>query len=701
MVLVALVALGAWGCTTEEGQSHGGGNTDTWNNTNDTVGETATPDDTTPDGTNPGDTIIPPDGTNPDVPVTGSTVQAIQKDQRGLDCNSAVDNFIDLTPNVQLEGLTVVSSAFYAGTDLQGLFVADGNGAWNGILLVFGAEAFPTVDFVPGDVLTVTGDAQEAFCMTEIDVLTATKTASGAALPTPDVVTAADVASFGGPKAEDYEGTYVTLQNVAVTDINAQYGTFTVDDKLVVDDTFRHGFYPKAGCGLTTLRGVMHFSYGEFKLLPLSGSDIVVDTTKACELQGGPMTIHDIQADATSTGCSADGPQSSFKGIQVSDVLVMTPGFASSTFTQYFASDGTTGEFSGVLLNVATATDPGLVPGDVIDVTGEAMEYYCQTQLVPATIEKKGTNALPSPKAVTLADVNSAAAEPYEGTYVELSGVEVKEITQYGDYYLGTASGTDKLLVDNHFKHGVSPKVGCQIAKVSGFVGYTYGEYKLEPVDAAAFEFVPGSDCANGTAPGTDVTLADLQTNAAGTGCTADSGSFVTIQNGVTVKGLVVASARHDASNTLHGYYVAEGPGANHGVLLVVAKTPETNYAVGTKLDVTGDAMDYYCMTELKATSVAQNGTGDAPEPAVVDYAEFAANPEPYEGTLVALTGKVTDAAPAHGAFILEGLVQVGTIFYTPETKPAADATVTVRGFLRYGYSTWILEPRDASDLVL
>jgi len=704
VLALALMALLAACTTTESEGRHGNNDEDTWNNTNDAVDDTAgevaktdTQGDDTP--VNPGDTT-PGDGT-----VVGSTVQAIQKDPRGVDCNAAVDTFIDLQAGVQLTDLQVMSGTFYAGTDLTGVFAAQGAGAWNSILLVFPAAAFPTVDFVPGDVLTVTGDAQEAFCMTEVDVLTALKTGSGAALPAADLVTSTDIASFGGAKAESYESVYVTVKDVAVTDINAQYGTFTVDDKLVVDDTFRPGFYPKAGCAITSISGVLHFSFGEYKLLPLSAADIVVDASKGCELQGGPMTIEQIQSDATSTACAADGPVSSFKGISVADVLVMSPGFPSSTFTQYFASDGTSGQFSGVLLNVSTALDPGLAPGDLINVTGEAMEYYCQTQLVPATIEKVSSgNALPQPKPVASSELNSAAAtsEPWEGTYVELSDVEVKEQNQYGDFYVGTAAGAEKLLIDNVFKHGVSPKVGCKIAKVRGLVAYTYSEYKLQPLDAAAFEFAPGSDCSNGST-GTDATLEDLQTNAAGTGCTAASGQFVNFQNGAAITGVVVASARFDASGTMHGYYVAEAPGgANHGIMFVVPKTPETSFAIGTKLDVTGDAMEYYCMTELKGTTVTANGTGDVPAPAKVSWADFSANPEPYEGVLVELNGvTVTDAAPAHGVFIVGGSLQVGNQFFAPATKPAANATLaTLRGFVHYAFNTYILEPRDANDIV-
>lgn len=706
LVLLALAAL-VGACTTTEGDNRHGNNDDIWNNTND-ADDDASDEVLKTDGQGD-DSTVPPDGAD-DTPqgdglVVDSTIAAIQKDPRGLDCNAAVDSFIDLQAGVRLEGLQVVSDTFYAGTDLTGLFVAAGAGAWNSILLVFPAETFPSVEFAPGDVLTVTGDAQEAFCLTEIDVLTAEKTGDGAALPAPVVVTPADIASFGGPKAEELEAVYVKVENVAVTDINGQYGTFALDDKLTVDDTFRPGLYPKVGCALKSVSGVLHFSFGEYKLLPLSGSDIVIDEAKGCEQQGGPMTLEQIQSDATSTGCAADGPVSSFKGISVADVLVMSPGFKSSTFMQYYVSDGSSGEFSGVLLNVATALDPGLVPGDLLNVTGEAMEYYCQTQLVPNTLTKVSSgNALPSPAPVALSTLNATAAtsEPYEGTYVELSNVVVKEQNQYGDFYVGTAGGTEKLLVDNHFNHGVLPKAGCEIAKVRGLVGYTFGEYKLDPVDAAAFEFAPGSDCAGAT---NDTTLSALQLQTEGVICNADSGSFVTLKNGVKVADVIVASKRYDASNNLHGYFAEEAPGGpSNGILLVVAKTENTNWAIGTRLDVEGDAKEYYCMTELEATVATVTGTASVPAPFVVAWADFLEVPEAYEGGLIELHDvTVSNNTPEHGAFLIEdNLLQIGTLFHTPTTKPAVDAKLSIlRGFVRYAFGAYILEPRDAADIVL
>lgn len=74
--------------------------------------------------------------------------------------------------------------------------------------------------------------------------------------------------------------------------------------------------------------------------------------------------------------------------------------------------------WSGIM--VFTGSSPGVVIGDVVDVSGTVEEYFEMTELSGATITKTGTTTPIEPTALTVAQ---AATEDYEGVLVTLTDV--------------------------------------------------------------------------------------------------------------------------------------------------------------------------------------------------------------------------------------------------------------------------------------
>ncbi|WAS96139.1 hypothetical protein [Nannocystis punicea] len=158
----------------------------------------------------------------------------------------------------------------------DGFFIQDPmGGEHSGIYVYIGAKA---VTVEPGDVVDVEGVYDEYYESSQIEVSDPAKivvTGNGA-VPAPEVVSAADVAT-GGPLQENYEGVLVTVENVQVAAANMMFGDFELTDGLFVDDIFFAKVdwtLPKAGDTFTSLTGPLTFGFEESRLLPRTAADI-------------------------------------------------------------------------------------------------------------------------------------------------------------------------------------------------------------------------------------------------------------------------------------------------------------------------------------------------------------------------------------------------------------------------------------------
>lgn len=280
------------------------GSTDTGGGTPDTFQDTAPPKDTQPDAPvadikpadtlpvdtgDPGDTAPQPTG-----PMTISEIQ-----QGSVACPSPDPAAWNQLPGVTITGATVVTSQRKLNTDgtMIGMYVQQGAGQWSG-LFVIGAKDGPLGALNLGDVVNLTGDVKDYYCLTEMYVTAATTTAVGQS-PQASVATLYQVGDSAGPtKSEGWEGALVELHNVvsggdALGTDGKPHGDFWVgmtkgDMALRVGAGFPGvytsvkqadgSFLPKypAGTMLGTVRGVIDYNFGTFRLLltedPLMGA---------------------------------------------------------------------------------------------------------------------------------------------------------------------------------------------------------------------------------------------------------------------------------------------------------------------------------------------------------------------------------------------------------------------------------------------
>ena len=166
---------------------------------------------------------------------------------------------------VRLEGVVATSVDF--GDEESTFFVQDP--ATGAGVAVFTKGALFDVEV--GDVLDLTGGVQEFYDLTEVvvtDLTTLTKT--GTATPVATELAAAP------SDWEPYEGQLLTLRDVEVTS-EASYGQVATNYAgLFVDDLFVR-FTSAPGQVWSRVTGVLHYSYGEWKLEPRTLDDIVTN----------------------------------------------------------------------------------------------------------------------------------------------------------------------------------------------------------------------------------------------------------------------------------------------------------------------------------------------------------------------------------------------------------------------------------------
>lgn len=145
-------------------------------------------------------------------------------------------------------------------------FVQDaGGGAMSGV----GAYVKDTVlDIAVGDVVTLTGSADEFYDFTQVYVADATGFSSSGASATP----VAESLSAPPGDWEPYEGMLVTLTDVTVTS-DQEYGEVATDWNIKIDDLF-YDHTLGDGDTLATVTGVVYYSYEEWKLEPRSADDL-------------------------------------------------------------------------------------------------------------------------------------------------------------------------------------------------------------------------------------------------------------------------------------------------------------------------------------------------------------------------------------------------------------------------------------------
>jgi len=700
------------------------------------------------------------------------TIAQIQSSDISKVCQNP-NGFANGDTGIEMADVVVASKRFVASKNqdgspkLYGYYVVDIGLSqfqpYSGILMVID----PSLDesFQEGDILSMTADHTEFYCMSELKVKSVTKIGSGEPVPSPLPISDITIFENGGSEAvtEPYEGILVTISDVTITETTSSDGKgwFRVGNGIEVMGDFEYSYTPKKGVMLQRLTGFVKFHFGKYRIVPRSDGDIVektqaepspevIEPTEVYEVDGQiqGISIYEIQSGSASTSCTQEGNTVVQEAISLRPVVVVSPKFsASATLDGYYVQDPQTTwidqgdpRFTGMLLVIAKDQNTMFNPGDLISVVGDYKEYYCFTEIFATSATKIGTAPVPEPEVVSyqiFENGGNSDCEPYEGIKVTLENLLVTDViggTQ-PKWWFKLGNG---ILVANDFGiQGFTPAISMQIQKISGAVKYSYGKYLIVPFTEADIVLAPlppdtseevvkdvvsdqgSSDVGTEEVPSQKATVFSIQSGSASIECTPP-GSNATIQTDVALEDVVIVTPKHSASSTLDGYYIRDLPqnlplgnqGLYAGMLIVVPKSMNTNFQPGDVVSIVGDYKEYYCMTEIFVKTIVKVSEFiPVPGDLEVDTAIFAqggtSNAEPYEGVRVilrevAITDDSGGTQPSWW-FKVDNEIYVANDYQLQSyfTPQQGTQLSELRGAVKYSYGKYLIVPVSAQDIVV
>ena len=186
---------------------------------------------------------------------------------------------------------------------------------------------------------------------------------------------------------------------------------------------------------------------------------------------GCPATIRALR-DPTHPDHPDEGTE-----VTISDVVV-----TAVSDNDFFVQDPAEPDFGGLYVFGASAS-----VGDLVDVTGDYVEYYGLTELASPTVEVKGTAPVPPP--IVIADpcdvgTNGGDAERYESMLVSVGPVTVTDENpdapdDFNEFEVGGCLRIDDLLCEDCWVE--QPGVDTNYSQIVGPMTYSFSERKLVP----------------------------------------------------------------------------------------------------------------------------------------------------------------------------------------------------------------------------
>lgn len=180
-------------------------------------------------------------------------------------------------------GQIVTLSGIVTSIDYDGYVIAEAAGPWQAVYVYSWFEG-PHI----GDEIEITGMVVESSGMTVITSITAFVHLSSGNFIEPVVLSAADVSE------EMFESVLITVNDLDVSSLR-DYGEWVAEDdtgEIICDDRNDYFYFPQVGDALTSLTGVLAYTFGDFKLEPRFTLDIAGDIIPHFTLAGDVVTMN-------------------------------------------------------------------------------------------------------------------------------------------------------------------------------------------------------------------------------------------------------------------------------------------------------------------------------------------------------------------------------------------------------------------------
>ena len=406
---------------------------------------------------------------------------------------SEIQGMDEVSPYI---GSTVTTSGLIVAKSNLGYFLQDSLGAWNGIYVYDSNDTL-----VIGNRISITAVVAEYYEATQLNSVSFVSVLSTEFTNIPTQVTAAMF------NTEDYEGVLVTIDLVqCVSEVNTYGESMFISemDTIITDDLF-YAFTPSFG-SYYQLTGVIHYSYGNYKVNPRSESDILEYTVGCMD-----STMSNYNPDATLelesscedfiTGCTDSlatnyNPQATvddgscmypelnltiaeIQGMEDSspyeDFEVSTSGIVTAvTESGYFIQD-VSEEWSGIFVYDSLNS---VAIGYEIALQAQVTEFYDMTQLKNVTyfeVLDVENSLIISPSTI----LSPPITEEYEGCLVTITGSCSVVNNSFGEAeFMAGLEGENFKTNDLMFLYDFQLSTYYEI---TGVVEYSFGEYKVCP----------------------------------------------------------------------------------------------------------------------------------------------------------------------------------------------------------------------------
>ncbi|RMG16564.1 MAG: hypothetical protein D6729_10615 [Deltaproteobacteria bacterium] len=581
------------------------------------------------------------------------------------------------------------------GTRYWEAFVEEPDGgAWSAILVTFLDQEVQV-----GDRVSVTGTYAEFFGMSRIEAQSVTVAASGEALPMPEAVDPAEVAT-GAALAENYEAVLVEVGPAEIVETpvpgsdGVDRGDFRITGGLIVGHAFETDIAGLRAVGLRfqSIVGVLWYSFDEMRLEPRSNEDITLENGS----HPGPIatTIYAIQ-DPSAPEHPQEGAAVALSGVVVT--ALSAPDAMGRIHLVVEEPAG--GAYSGIYVYNRDGLDlSALTVGDLVDVSAEYTEFAFSgdtdtvSELVLRSLTKTGSGIPPAPQVLDVAAfADPAEAEKWEGVLIQVENVTVTEgPNQYDEFVVGGTLKVDDLL----WPDAPLPQVGDTFLRLTGIGHYNFGYALLprgpEDVEAGMVQPTPVVsvyDLQDPTRP--DHPAPDTQVRL--------EGVVVSAIGEADAMGRAALAVQEEAGGTYSGIYVHNPTGIDL-----------TAFSVGDRVNLEGRYTEFAfngdtdTASEIVLSSIEQVAPGSAPSPAVVTTAELAAaGGEAWEGVLITVEN-VTVATDTNqfGVFeIDDGILVDDTLYRSMPAQTAGSTFTSLTGIVHWNFGRTLL-PRGAADLV-
>jgi hypothetical protein len=221
----------------------------------------------------------------PDIQEEGTSIKELQESADSLTCvvqYGAMLVGVDIT----LKQVVVTAPPYpfqFVGEKLHGYYLMDPEGGpYSGIHATYSSAQVP--ELIPGMVVTVVGDHKESSCFTLFQAKSILVDSEGPA-PEPYLTTPADIMA----DPESFEGVFVRIESVTVTDANPDinegydHHEFVVDELLRVGNDYELKYMTlptdarEVGDVFQYIVGVVKFADDSFHLMPRTNGDLLLE----------------------------------------------------------------------------------------------------------------------------------------------------------------------------------------------------------------------------------------------------------------------------------------------------------------------------------------------------------------------------------------------------------------------------------------